>query len=60
MYTNAFFIYALAEYIRATGDKQALAEAKRSLTFLKNMQLIRNFNGYFGGFSVAMDVCAKG
>jgi len=29
VYTNAFFIYGLAEYSRATGDKEALAEAMK-------------------------------
>jgi len=51
VYTNAFFIYALAEYNRATGDKQALAEAKKIFDLFEKYAADKEFNGYFEVFS---------
>ena len=39
LYTNAFFIYALSEYSRATGDKKAWKKQERFLIFSRSMRL---------------------
>lgn len=46
-YTQAFFIYGLAEYSRATGDKKALEEAKKIFELFEKYALDREANGYF-------------
>jgi mannobiose 2-epimerase len=51
IYTNAFFIYALAEYSRATGDIQALAEARKIFDLFEKFAADREFNGYYEVFS---------
>lgn len=51
VYTNAFFIYALAEYSRATGDKAALEEAMTIFRTLETHAADREWNGYFEVFS---------
>lgn len=51
VYTNAFFIYALAEYSRATGDKTALEEAMNIFHTLEKHAADREQNGYFEVFS---------
>jgi len=51
VYTNAFFIYALSEYSRATGDKQALAEARKIFDLFEKHAADREPGGYFEVFS---------
>jgi mannobiose 2-epimerase len=51
VYTNSFFIYALAEYSRATGDREALAEAGKISDLFEKYALDRENNGYFEVFS---------
>lgn len=51
VYTNAFFIYALSEYSRATGDKQALQEAMKIFNLFEKYAADREFNGYYEVFS---------
>jgi mannose/cellobiose epimerase-like protein (N-acyl-D-glucosamine 2-epimerase family) len=51
LYTNAFFIYSLSEYSRATGDKIALAEAMKIFDLFEKYAADREFNGYFEAFS---------
>jgi mannobiose 2-epimerase len=51
VYTNAFFIYALAEYSRATGDKQAQAEAKKIFELFEKYAADKEYGGYYEVFS---------
>ncbi len=51
IYTNAFFIYALAEYNRATGDKQALAEAMKIFELFERHAADCEYGGYYEIFS---------
>jgi mannobiose 2-epimerase len=51
IYTNAFFIYGLAEYSRATGDKQSLAEAMKILDLFEKYAADRENGGYYEVFS---------
>ena len=51
VYTNAFFIYALAEYSRATGDKASLEEAKKIFDILERHAADREHSGYFEVFN---------
>ena len=51
VYTNAFFIYALAEYSRATGDKQALAEARKIFELFEKYAADGEYGGYYEVFS---------
>jgi len=51
VYTNAFFIYALAEYSRATGDKQALAEAMKIFELFEKYAADGEYGGYYEVFS---------
>ena len=51
VYTNAFFIYALSEYSRATGDKQALAEARKIFDLFEKHAADKESSGYFEVFS---------
>lgn len=51
IYTNAFFIYGLSEYSRATGDKQALDEAINIFRLFERYAADREFNGYFEVFN---------
>jgi mannobiose 2-epimerase len=51
IYTNAFFIYGLAEYSRATGDKQALAEAMNIFELFEKYAADREYGGYYEVFS---------
>jgi len=50
-YTNAFFIYGLSEYSRATGDKEALEAAKAIFELFEKHVLDKESNGYFEVFS---------
>ncbi len=51
VYANAFFIYALAEYSRATGDKQALAEARKIFALFEKYAADKEYGGYYEVFS---------
>lgn len=50
-YTNAFFIYGLSEYSRATGDKESLEAAKAIFELFEKNVLDKESNGYFEVFS---------
>ena len=50
-YTQSFFIYAMAEYYRATGDKEALKTAKEIFEALEKYALDKESNGYYEVFS---------
>ena len=47
LYTNAFFIYGLSEYARATGDNESLEAAKAIFDLVEEHALDREANGYF-------------
>lgn len=51
VYTNAFFIYALAEYNRATGDSEALAAAKKIFELFEKYASDKEYGGYFEVFN---------
>ena len=51
VYTETFFIYALSEYSRATGDRTALQEARKIFDLIEKYALDKEFNGYFEVFS---------
>lgn len=51
VYTNAFFIYSLSEYYRATGDKTALTEAKKIFDLFEKYAADRENGGYFEVFN---------
>jgi len=50
-YTMSFFIYGMAEYYRATGDKEALKTAKDIFEKFEKYALDKESNGYFEVFS---------
>ena len=50
-YTQSFFIYAMAEFSRATGDKVALQTAKDIFECFEKYALDKEFNGYFEVFT---------
>jgi mannobiose 2-epimerase len=50
-YTQSFFIYGMAEYYRATGDKEALKTAKDIFELFEKYALDRESNGYFEVFT---------
>jgi mannobiose 2-epimerase len=50
-YTQSFFIYGLAEYYRATGDKEALAAAKDIFNLFEKNALDKKSDGYFEVYS---------
>ncbi len=50
-YTLSFFIYGLAEYSRATGDKDALKAARSIFDLLEKYALDKEQNGYFEVFT---------
>lgn len=49
--TESYFIYALAEYYRATGDKEALAQAIAIFEAVEKYTYDRESNGYFEVFT---------
>lgn len=51
IYTNAFFIYGLSEFSRATGDKQALDEAMKIFRLFERYAADSEHNGYYEVFS---------
>jgi mannobiose 2-epimerase len=50
-YTQSFFIYGLAEYYRATGNKEALEAAKEIFEAFEKYALDKESNGYLEVFS---------
>jgi len=50
-YTQAFFIYGLAEYSRATGDKDALKKAMEVFNLFEKHAFDKESNGYFEVFT---------
>ncbi len=50
-YSQAFFIYALTEYYLATGDSEALEEAKKIFYCLERFCFDAENNGYFEVYS---------
>jgi mannobiose 2-epimerase len=50
-YTQSFFIYALAEYSRTTGDKESLKAAKDIFECFEKYALDKESNGYFEVFT---------
>ncbi|MGE5421116.1 MAG: glycosyl hydrolase family 95 catalytic domain-containing protein [Chloroflexota bacterium] len=50
-YTQSFFIYGLAEYARATGDKEALDAAKSIFECFEKYAYDQEYNGYFEVFT---------
>ena len=50
-YTQTFFIYGMAEYYRATGDKEALKTAKDIFEAFEKYALDKESNGYFEVFT---------
>ena len=51
IYTQTFFIYAMAEYYRATGNKEALETAKAIFELFEKYALDKESNGYFEVFT---------
>ena len=51
VYTQSFFIYGMAEYSRATGDKEALATARGIFELLEKYALDKSSNGYYEVFT---------
>jgi mannobiose 2-epimerase len=51
IYTQSFFIYGMAEYYRATGDKEALKTARDIFELFEKYALDREYNGYFEVFT---------
>lgn len=51
IYSQAFFVYALSEYCRATGDKQALQKATEIFECIEKHALDKDLNGYYEVFS---------
>jgi mannobiose 2-epimerase len=45
--TESYFIYAFAEYYRATDDNEVLQEAIKIFDYLENYALDKEYNGYF-------------
>lgn len=50
-YTQSFFIYGLAEYYRATGDKEALKTAKEIFESFEKYARDKESDGYFEVFT---------
>jgi cellobiose epimerase len=51
IYTQSFFIYALIEYYRVTGDKEALDAAKQIFELCEKYALDKTNGGYFEVFT---------
>lgn len=49
-YSQAFFIYALTEYYRVTGDEESLGEAKKIFALIEHYCYDKQNNGYFEAF----------
>ncbi len=55
-YTQSFFIYALSEYNRATGDTVALRAAKEIFELFEKHALDKESNGYFEVFTIILHI----
>jgi mannobiose 2-epimerase len=51
IYSQAFFIYALVEYYRLTGDNEALIKAKSLFLIIEKYSFDKVLNGYFEAYS---------
>ena len=51
IYSQAFFIYALVEYYRVTGDKESLNKAIELFELIEKHSFDNNQNGYFEAYS---------
>jgi mannobiose 2-epimerase len=51
VYTQTFFIYGMAEYCRATGDKEALKTAMEIFEAFEKYALDKESNGYYEVFT---------
>lgn len=51
IYSQAFFIYALSEYYRATNDEEALEKAKELFHLIEQYSFDKVNNGYLEAFS---------
>ena len=51
IYAQAFAIYALTEYYRATGDKVALGHARDLFYMIEKFSFDKKLNGYFEAFA---------
>ena len=49
--TESYFIYALAEYYRATGDKEALSQAIGIFDTIEKYTFDKEYNGYYEVFT---------
>jgi cellobiose epimerase len=49
--TESYFIYALAEYYRATGDQESLEKAKEIFEYVEKYAYDKEQNGYFEVFT---------
>jgi mannobiose 2-epimerase len=50
IYSQAFFIYALSEYFKASGDQQCLDKAISLFHLIENKSFDKNLNGYLEAF----------
>ena len=51
IYSNSYFLYGLAEYVRVTGDKETLDAAKSIFELFEKHAFDQEANGYFENFS---------
>lgn len=51
IYSQAFFIYALTEYYRATGDTDCLNKAVELFQLIEKYSFDNEFNGYFEAYN---------
>jgi len=51
IYNQAFFIYGLVEFYRATGDKESLDKAIELFQLIEKHSFDTKFNGYFEAYS---------
>ncbi|MBN2812847.1 MAG: AGE family epimerase/isomerase [Bacteroidales bacterium] len=51
IYSQAFFIYALSEYFKATGDEQSLIKAIDLFRLIEEKSFDNRLNGYFEAYS---------
>ena len=51
IYSQAFFIYALVEYYRASGNEEALEKAKELFSLIEKHSFDKDKNGYFEAYS---------
>lgn len=51
IYSQAFFIYALVEYYRVSGDQTSLNKAKELFLLIEKYSFDKEMNGYFEAYS---------